>query len=42
VVNSSQLPAHTGSFVGPPRPAFGFRDTDFWAHGVNFGVEFKY
>jgi hypothetical protein len=42
VVNSSQLPGHMGSFVGPPRPAFGFRETDFWAHGVNFGLEFKY
>jgi hypothetical protein len=28
--------------VGPARPAFGFRETDFWAHGVNFGLEFKY
>jgi hypothetical protein len=24
------------------RPYFTFRDTAFWAHGVNFGVEFRY
>jgi hypothetical protein len=42
VVNSSQIPPRMGPFVGPPHPAFGFRDTDFWAHGVNFGLEFKY
>jgi hypothetical protein len=28
----------------PPgsRPLFAFRGTDFWAHGVNFGLEFRY
>jgi hypothetical protein len=24
------------------RPRFDFRDSDFWAHGLNFGVEVRY
>jgi hypothetical protein len=29
--------------IAPPgRPAVPFRTTDFWAHGVNFGLEWKY
>ena len=28
--------------VGPVRPSALFKDTDFWAHGVNAGVEFRY
>lgn len=29
--------------AGPPtRPAFAFRHDDFWAHGVDFGVELRY
>jgi hypothetical protein len=31
-----------GSMVGPPRPNFTFKDTDFWAQGVNFGLQFRY
>src|SRR5207244_361036 len=27
---------------GPARPAFSFRDTDFWAQGINVGMEFRY
>jgi hypothetical protein len=44
VVNPSQLPSLGGGrmLVGPARPAFTFRDTDFWAYGVNFGFEFRY
>lgn len=43
-VNTSQLPAlpAPGSLVGPARPALSLRDTDFWAHGLNLGVEFRY
>jgi hypothetical protein len=43
-VNPTQLPRLTGSstLVGPARPAFMFNDRDFWAQGVNFGVEFRY
>jgi hypothetical protein len=27
---------------GPPRPAFSFNPTDFWAQGVNVGLEYKW
>jgi hypothetical protein len=27
---------------GPARPAFTFNGSDFWAQGVNFGLEFRY
>jgi hypothetical protein len=27
---------------GPGRPAFGFHQTDFYAQGANFGLEFRY
>jgi len=26
----------------PARPAFVFRGSDFWAHGANVGLEFRY
>jgi hypothetical protein len=39
-VNPSQLPP--GKLVGPARPAFAFQDSDFWAQGLDFGVEFRY
>jgi hypothetical protein len=44
-VNISQIPAMgTGvPFTGMARPLFpGFDDTEFWAQGVNFGLEFRY
>lgn len=40
VVNPTQLPP--GTLNGPARPAFGWRDSDFWAQGVNFGAELRY
>jgi hypothetical protein len=40
VVNVSQLPP--GTLTGAPRPAFSFRENDFWVHGVSFGMEFRY
>jgi hypothetical protein len=40
VVNTSFLPPATPSL--PVRPAFVFKGTDFWAQGVNFGLEFRY
>ncbi|HUG92708.1 MAG TPA: BBP7 family outer membrane beta-barrel protein [Planctomycetaceae bacterium] len=42
-INPTQLPDPNGPgvLVGPARPAFRFRDTDFWAQGINFGVEFS-
>jgi hypothetical protein len=39
-VNPTQLPP--GTLVGPARPSFRFHDADFWAHGVNFALEFRY
>jgi hypothetical protein len=42
--NPSQVPAilGTGVLSGPARPTFTMRDTDFWAQGLNFNVEFRY
>jgi hypothetical protein len=44
VINPTQIPTNmgAGTLVGPARPAVNLRDTDFWAQGVNFGVEFRY
>jgi hypothetical protein len=39
-INTSQLPP--GTLVGPARPAFTWHHSDFWAHGVNFGLEVRY
>src|SRR5581483_11224265 len=44
-INATQLPSSTGApstLVGPARPAFSFHETDFWAQGINFGLEFRY
>ena len=44
-VNLSQRPTLFGgapTLAGPVRPLFDFRDTDFWAQGVNLGLEFRY
>jgi hypothetical protein len=42
VVNGTQLPPRGVPFVGPARPIFTFHDTDFWAHGGNVGVEYRF
>ena len=39
-VNTTQLPP--GELAGPARPAFTLHDTDFWAQGLNFGLELRY
>jgi hypothetical protein len=31
-----------GPLAGPARPSFSFHETDFWAQGGNFGLEFRY
>lgn len=31
-----------GSATGAPSPLPGFRGSDFWAQGVNFGIEIRY
>lgn len=44
VVHVSQFPIRSGNdpLVGPARPAFRFDGSDFWAQGLNFGLELKY
>ncbi len=41
-VNATQLPLNSSPATGPAAPAFSWHTTDFWAQGVNFGVEFRY
>ena len=40
VVNPSQLPP--GTLQGPARPAFAFHDSNFWAQGINVGLELRF
>jgi hypothetical protein len=44
VINVSQFPIRSGAgpLVGSARPAFNFNETDFWAQGLNFGLELRY
>jgi hypothetical protein len=44
VVNETQFPLRSGNgpLVGPARPAFHFAGTDFWAQGLNVGLELRY
>jgi hypothetical protein len=44
VVNVTQLPIRSGvvPLVGSARPAFNFDGTDFWAQGLNLGLELRY
>jgi hypothetical protein len=44
LVNVTQFPILSGNgpLVGPARPALKFAETDFWAHGLNFGFELTY
>lgn len=39
-VNATQL--NGGAIVGPARPAFAFRDTDFWVQSVDLGLSWNY
>lgn len=43
-INPSQLTALAGqgSVHGPARPNFTLQSTDFWAQGINFGLQFRY
>jgi hypothetical protein len=43
-LNPGLVPTSTTFNVpgGPSRPAFSFRDADFWAQGINIGMEFRY
>lgn len=39
-VNPSQIPP--GTLSGERRPAYDFAPSDFWAQGLNFGLEFRF
>ena len=43
-LSGTQIPTDTrfNPQAGPARPAVLLRDTDFWAQGINFGLEFRY
>lgn len=43
-INTTQLPTlgGQGTLTGPRRPAFSFQDSDFWAQGINFGVQLRF
>jgi hypothetical protein len=43
-LSGTQIPTDTrfNPAAGPARPAVLLRDTDFWAQGINFGLEFRY
>ena len=38
-VNTSYIPPQLDTPSGPRVPAFSFQDSDFWAQGLNFGLE---
>jgi hypothetical protein len=43
VINPTQNPVlSTGTLIGPARPTVHFRDSDFQAQGVNFGLEIRF
>jgi Putative beta barrel porin-7 (BBP7) len=44
VINPTQIPSTLGpgTLVGPARPEVLFKETDFWAQGINFGIEFRF
>ena len=43
-VNVNHVPTDPafGTPGGPARPAFSFHGSDYWAQGLNFGLEFRY
>jgi hypothetical protein len=43
-LSGTQLPTDTrfNPQAGPARPAVPLRESDFWAQGINFGLEFRY
>jgi len=43
-LSGTQIPTDTrfNPQAGPARPTILLRDTDFWAQGINFGMEFRY
>ncbi len=41
-VNPGLIPPESNPFSGPLRPEFQFRETDFWAQGLNLGVDVRF
>jgi hypothetical protein len=43
-VNLTQVPIHPsfGPLVGPAQPTVPLTQTDFWAQGIQFGLELRY
>jgi hypothetical protein len=41
-INRGQFPVATDPLVGPLRPRFVFRETDFYAHGLTVGGDFRF
>lgn len=41
-VNPAQFPPESVPFTGSRRPAFAFRTSDYWVHGLNFGGEYRW
>lgn len=44
VLDPARIPnfGFAGAHVVPARPAVLLRDSDFWAHGISFGIELRY
>jgi hypothetical protein len=44
VVNPTQLPSlgAAAHLIGPSRPGFAFHETDFWAQGLRFALDFRF
>lgn len=41
-VNETYLPRAFDTPEGPARPAFAWQDTDFWAQGINVGLDYRF
>ncbi|MEO8495397.1 MAG: BBP7 family outer membrane beta-barrel protein [Planctomycetota bacterium] len=41
-VNPNLFPPEATPFSGPLRPQFAWRESDFWAHGLSLGGEFRW
>lgn len=41
-INPGYIPPVTPPVSGPERPAFDFNESDFWAHGLNAGLEWRF
>jgi len=41
-VNPNLIPPEANPFTGPLRPGFSFVETDFWAYGINAGIEARF